>query len=481
MFEGGQPRARSGDDADLVRAAQDGSHDAARLLFASYQEQMYRQARHATGSVAEADEVVAAACAKAWVRLPSLKDPDRFGAWISTILRNCVVDEQRARQRAVPVADVPDTRVEEITVLDRIERERMAAAIPEALAALSPRDREVLARLAVSHDSVDAVASDLELTPNHVYQVFHRARKRMRVAYLLALQERDIQPVCRACVKRMPKYVSGEASAASRAAVDGHLDGCEACRKRLAAMRDDYVSARGLFALPLPFMLIGVIAKTGARAVAGMVARTRIAVLHGTKAIGISGPAAVTGGVAVAGIAAAGLAYGLNAPGQAVVHHDRPQPGPAAITSNRPTQVIATLHHAHQGLPADSARDTTHLQRQAARAAAAPQTPTTTAVAPPLSTPRTTPPSRAPATPRIGSAGIHKIARVIQPPTTTGAKLLHSDPGRTPGGSGSPKTRSPARNCTTTTCHSPTIAGGTTPGGHEHPGTTATARAPTSP
>ena len=469
-------RLTAGGDAELVRAAQDGDHDAARLLFASYQERMYREARRATGSVADAEEAVAAACAKAWVRLPSLNDPDRFGAWISTIVRRCAVDEQRVRKRAVPAGNDIDVGGYEIQVLDRIERERLAAAIPDALAALLPRDREVLTRLAVSDEPVEDVASDLRMTPNHVYQVFYRARKRMRAAYLVALQGRDLQPACLACVERMAKYVTGEASSAARAAVDGHLDGCEPCRDRLAAMTDDYASARGLFALPLPFMLIGVIARTVARGAVKTASRG----LRGAKALGPGSTAAAAGSVGVVGLAAAGLAYGLAAQDQTTARHTT-IPGPVVTNiPHRPTTRATVAHHPRRRTNRSLKRHDIRPQQTSRQITVPAATQTTippVTLTPPTATtaqPSTVAPHRTPPESKIGSSGIPGVAHIIKHPRVTTAKPLHKYPGRTPGTS-STTTRPPV---TTTPTHTPTVAGGTTtggagtPGGHEHPGTT---------
>ena len=69
-------------DADLVRRALAGDVRAFGELAERYQEAVYALAVSHTRNFADAEDIVQEALLSAYEALPSLRDPERFGAWV---------------------------------------------------------------------------------------------------------------------------------------------------------------------------------------------------------------------------------------------------------------------------------------------------------------------------------------------------------------------------------------------------------------
>ena len=109
--------ARQGDEeafADLARVVGD------RLMAIAYR---------ILRDVDRAEDAVQQTLVTAWRELPSLRDPDRFDAWLRRILVHACYAEARKRRawaanvRVIPV-DGPDARDDLASVLDRDRLER---------------------------------------------------------------------------------------------------------------------------------------------------------------------------------------------------------------------------------------------------------------------------------------------------------------------------------------------------------------------
>ena len=67
---------------DLVEAASGGDHEAFEVLATSAGDRLYAVARLILRSAELAEDAVQEALVRAWQQLPSLRDPDRFDAWL---------------------------------------------------------------------------------------------------------------------------------------------------------------------------------------------------------------------------------------------------------------------------------------------------------------------------------------------------------------------------------------------------------------
>src|SRR5690349_21689960 len=84
---------------DLVEAARRGDHEAFEALATSAGDRLYAVARLILGVTDLAEDAVQEALVRAWQQLPSLRDPDRFDAWLYRLVVNACADQRRQLRR----------------------------------------------------------------------------------------------------------------------------------------------------------------------------------------------------------------------------------------------------------------------------------------------------------------------------------------------------------------------------------------------
>ena len=84
---------------DLVEAAARGDHEAFEVLATSAGDRLYAVARLILRSADLAEDAVQEALVRAWRQLPSLRDPDRFDAWLYRLVVNACADQGRQLRR----------------------------------------------------------------------------------------------------------------------------------------------------------------------------------------------------------------------------------------------------------------------------------------------------------------------------------------------------------------------------------------------
>jgi DNA-directed RNA polymerase specialized sigma24 family protein len=145
-------------------------------LLADERPRFVRMARRLLPSEADAEDVVQRAMMRATERAGSLEDPVRVRSWFGRILRRGVADFYRSR-RPESTSDSADVDV--------------AADTPDApgnpcacsvrlLGALPPRYAEVLRRVDMEGQSIDAVAVALSISTANLHVRLHRARRSLR-------------------------------------------------------------------------------------------------------------------------------------------------------------------------------------------------------------------------------------------------------------------------------------------------------------
>jgi RNA polymerase sigma-70 factor (ECF subfamily) len=89
------------DDRTLVESAQRGSREAFAVLVAGHERSLYGTALSLSRSSLDASDALQDAFVEAFVKLRKLRDPGKFGPWVSAILVNKCRDARR-RNRTVP-------------------------------------------------------------------------------------------------------------------------------------------------------------------------------------------------------------------------------------------------------------------------------------------------------------------------------------------------------------------------------------------
>jgi RNA polymerase sigma-70 factor, ECF subfamily len=129
----------------------------------------------------EAEDIAQDALLRAWRRRSTLREVDRRNQWLATIVRNEAF-RQHARVRPDPIGTIETHEgAEDAQVVATVER----ADLHAALKALSEKDRQLL-ELRYSEDlTQSAIARRLGIPEGTVKVRLHRARNKLRRAYVL--------------------------------------------------------------------------------------------------------------------------------------------------------------------------------------------------------------------------------------------------------------------------------------------------------
>ena len=122
-------------DRDLVEAARRGDREAFAVLVHQVSDSLYSVAYRILRDTGLAEDALQNALVLAWRRLPKLRDPDRFEAWVHRILIHACYDEsQRTRswRTSVTVLPIegPGGPDELSSIVDRDELERAFLRVP---------------------------------------------------------------------------------------------------------------------------------------------------------------------------------------------------------------------------------------------------------------------------------------------------------------------------------------------------------------
>ena len=173
---------------DLVRAAQRGDHEAFEVLATSAGDRLYAVARLILRSADLAEDAVQEALVRAWRQLPSLRDPDRFDAWLHRLLVNACADQGRQLRRW-------SSEVRSLPVEPSIPDDTGAVAVREQLERgferLRPEQRAVVVLHFYSGFSATEIARMLRIPEGTARSRLHYATEAMRAA----LQADARQPV----------------------------------------------------------------------------------------------------------------------------------------------------------------------------------------------------------------------------------------------------------------------------------------------
>jgi RNA polymerase sigma-70 factor, ECF subfamily len=116
-------------DRDLVERARRADREAFAVLVHQVSDSLYAVAFRILRDTGLAEDALQNALVLAWRRLPKLRDPDRFEAWIHRILVHACYDESqrtrswRASVTVLPI-DLPGALDDTSSVVDRDELER---------------------------------------------------------------------------------------------------------------------------------------------------------------------------------------------------------------------------------------------------------------------------------------------------------------------------------------------------------------------
>lgn len=172
------------DDATLVALARDGDIAACRVVYRQYGPRIRRFLGDLLRDPALADDATQETFARAFRRLPSLDEPERFVGWLFGVARNVGLELRKARaRRSRLVSPQPDADVACETTPERALLGREAAAIVGRALERLPEDRKAALLLRVDHQlAYGEIAAALGWSLAKAKIEVHRARETLRAA-----------------------------------------------------------------------------------------------------------------------------------------------------------------------------------------------------------------------------------------------------------------------------------------------------------
>jgi RNA polymerase sigma-70 factor, ECF subfamily len=175
-------------DRDLVELAQRGDREAFAILARTHGDRLMQLAQRILRDVGRAEDAVQQTLVIAWRELPSLRDPDRFDAWLQRLLVNASYAEARrwkswnANVHLLPAAETVGTD-EALSVENRDRLERGFRRLP-------PDQRAILVLTHFLGLTPTEIAERLGIPIGTARSRLHYAHRAMRAAV-----EADERPV----------------------------------------------------------------------------------------------------------------------------------------------------------------------------------------------------------------------------------------------------------------------------------------------
>ena len=167
---------------ELVVRAQKGDRVALTELLIGSAATVAALVRALSPGLAHPEDVTQEALVRAITHIQTVRDPDRFGAYLNEITRNLVFDLKRRNRHMVPLADEPVAAGG--APIDRLVQEEEAEQVRRAILSLGDLDRQIVVLRHWADASYEAIAETLGLSVSAVQSRLFRARREL--AQLLA-------------------------------------------------------------------------------------------------------------------------------------------------------------------------------------------------------------------------------------------------------------------------------------------------------
>ncbi len=169
-------------DASLVHASVSGNREAFGQIVGRYQTLICSLAYSATGSVSQSEDLAQETFVTAWRNLSELREPGKLRSWLCGILRNRVYKIIRAKgHEPIHVADPLDAAHQlpsrELPPSDQAISREEESILWRSLEKIPEIYRNPLVLYYREHQSIEAVAANLELSEDAVKQRLSRGRK----------------------------------------------------------------------------------------------------------------------------------------------------------------------------------------------------------------------------------------------------------------------------------------------------------------
>ena len=168
-------------DAVLVARTRAGSQAAFEQLVRRHYRTAFAVALAICGSRADAEDVCQDALIRSLERIESCRTPERFGAWLSEIVRNRALNHlEHARVRRTESLDDAEFGQTGSTPETTLERHTLGKKLEAALTQLSPKQREVVLLHDLDGWSHSDIAENLGVSEVMSRQILFTARQTLR-------------------------------------------------------------------------------------------------------------------------------------------------------------------------------------------------------------------------------------------------------------------------------------------------------------
>jgi RNA polymerase sigma factor (sigma-70 family) len=169
-------------DAELVSASLSGNRDAFGQIVARYQSLVCSLAFSATGSLSASEDLAQETFVTAWKQLAGLREPEKLRAWLCGIARNLINNSLRKQgrepsHRAESLEEISESHSPEPLPAEQAISNEELAILWRSLEKIPETYREPLVLFYREHQSIEAVAQNLELSEDAVKQRLSRGRK----------------------------------------------------------------------------------------------------------------------------------------------------------------------------------------------------------------------------------------------------------------------------------------------------------------
>lgn len=167
-------------DGALVRRARDGDEEAFGVLVSRYMRPAYAVALAVTRQHEDAEDVAQEAFLVALRRLDDCRNPEKFGGWLMTIVRNRARNLLR-RENLRATEPIPESASSSRPGPDRdTERAELRGRLSDALDELDEVQREVVLLHDLEGWKHREIAEHLDMPSGTVRSHLHHARKALR-------------------------------------------------------------------------------------------------------------------------------------------------------------------------------------------------------------------------------------------------------------------------------------------------------------
>ena len=185
MMTGRMMSVPANSDVELVSASLSGDRDAFGQIVARYQSLVCSLAYSATGSLSQSEDLAQETFVTAWKQLAGLREPEKLRAWLCGIARNLINNLLRKQERepshgAESLEEIHESHSPEPLPVEQAISNEEQAILWRSLERIPEIYREPLVLFYREHQSIEAVAQNLELTEDAVKQRLSRGRKMLQ-------------------------------------------------------------------------------------------------------------------------------------------------------------------------------------------------------------------------------------------------------------------------------------------------------------